>query len=173
MLFMGPNNAGKSTLNHLSTRLLPQKICDGTNQLPVDASYNPKSLLEELKTPRFAIRVDPVWDEDVKDMDKVIDSHWEETIKKNMKSKKSQFDMLQSSSILVHQGELQITDFVSVSVLTKSLVCLFEKSQFHENMDDLKKQVTSNSVQFSSIFRIFLQQVTITKWIHLIWDFLF
>ena len=90
-----------------------------------------------------------------------------------MKSKKSQFDMLQSSSILVHQGELQITDFVSVSVLTKSLVCLFEKSQFHENMDDLKKQVTSNSVQFSSIFRIFLQQVTITKWIHLIWDFLF
>ena len=84
---------------------------------------------------------------------------------KNMRSKKTEFNMLQSSSILVHQGELHLSDFKSVSVLTKSLVVLFEESQFIENMKNLQDEVTSNATQYSSIYRVFLEKVllTITK----------
>ena len=98
----------------------------------------------------------------IKGMDRMVDSHWEGTLSKTMKTKHTDFDMLQTSALLVHQGDTLLKHITSVSVLTKSLLCLFEHGTFIEKMSALIEQVKSNASQYSAIYRLFLQPVIYT-----------
>ena len=130
----------------------------GKDFVPTDEDLNPAAWLDELKIARHPVSCDPVAKDHQAGFVSKIDQHYEWTIPRHGKEKRTNETTLLAAGILVFRGEFQAEHFESVNHLTKSLLTLVDKCDVTDHKTK-NLYILNKAGEFSAIFRVYIGEM--------------